>query len=224
MSKGDASQLRAADWQKRRIWARGAGAETRKQSLQRFDQLLVSGKLHRNDAEAGSKRGKLYYQQDGTNSRFCRSVWPPTTCKRRGKSNKTPGNTPMRLRFPGTTRRAGSVARHLSSRFSRRTWAEPLKVYCSLWLTDLARQAASPDLWRRDFAVGAKAAKWHADLARFCQRNAPRRRPDPSRQIRTRRTGRARLLPGTNRAATRKSGADKMELWRKVVQTACSAD
>ena len=95
---------------------------------------------------------------------------------------------------------------------------EPLKVYCSLWLTDLAQRAGqSPDPLATGFLQSVQGGKWHADLARFASGTLSdaeliRRADTPGKQ--------AEASFYLAQAALRRGNrAQAMELWRKVVQS-----
>ena len=198
----------------------GAGAETRKQSLRRFDQLLVSGKLPpERRAEAEIERGKLYYQQGEREQSLLSFRLAADHLPSAEESNKNAGQLYADAIAFLVQRGELDLSLDIYHRaLQSQNMGEPLKVYCSLWLTDLAQRAGqSPDPLATGFLQSVQGGKWHADLARFASGTLSdaeliRRADTPGKQ--------AEASFYLAQAALRRGNrAQAMELWRKVVQS-----
>lgn len=198
----------------------GAGAETRKQSLRRFDQLLVSGKLPpERRAEAEIERGKLYYQQGEREQSLLSFRLAADHLPSAEESNKNAGQLYADAIAFLVQRGELDLSLDIYHRaLQSQSLGEPLKVYCSLWLSDLVQRAGqSPDPLATGFLQSVQGGKWHADLARFASGTLSdsellRRADTPGKQAEANfYLAQAALRRGNRAQAT--------ELWRKVVQS-----
>ncbi len=198
----------------------GAGSETRKNSLRRFDQLLVTGKLPpERRAEAEIERGKLYYQQGEREQALLSFRLAADHLPSAEENNKNAGQLYADAIAFLVARGELDLSLDIFHRaLQSQTIGEPLKVYCSLWLLDLSvRAGQSPDPLATAFLQSVQGAKWHADLARFASGTITdaelvRRADTQGKQAEANfYLAQAALRRGNRAAAT--------DLWRKVVQS-----
>jgi len=147
-----------------------SGNDVRKQSLRRFDQLLVAGKLPpERRAEAEIERGKLYYESGEREQSLLSFRLAADHLPNAEESNKAAGQLYADAIAFLVQRGELDLSLDIYHRaLQSQHLGEPLKVYCSLWLLDLlARAGQPPDPLATGFLQSVQGGKWHAELARF---------------------------------------------------------
>lgn len=196
----------------------GSGSEVRKQSLRRYDQLLVSGKLPpERRAEAEIERGKLYYQSGDRDQSLLSFRLAADHLPTAEESNKAAGQLYADAIAFLVQRGELDLALDIYHRgLQSQHLGEPLKVYCSLWLLDLQTRAGqAQDPLATGFLQSVQGGKWHADLARFASGRLSE--PELLQQADTPgKQAEARFYLA--QAALRRGDRSRAsELWRKVV-------
>jgi tetratricopeptide (TPR) repeat protein len=146
-----------------------AAAETRRQSLRAFDQLLTTARLPpERVAEIEIERGKMYYQGGdreaalGALQRAADVL--PTEPEGRGSGQQFVEMVAFLVQRGELEAALEMYHRALSHSHL----SESMKVYCSLWINDLLVRAGQvPDPLAVGFLKSVQSGKWPADLARW---------------------------------------------------------
>jgi len=142
----------------------GAAAETtRKAALADWDQLAQIGTLSVDGrAESGIERAKLYYQLGDRDQSIASFESAIDAAPDRG------GTYADVIAFLVPRGELDEALDAYHRALGRNEVTEYLKVYCSLWIVDLARRAKQPvDPLASSFLASTDGGKWYDDLARW---------------------------------------------------------
>ena len=147
----------------------GAAAEAREKALRQFEQLIEGSRLPpARMAEAEVERGKLLYQSGDREQAL-------EAFRRAGEL--TPGDEGGRgsgqiyvdiLAYLVPRGEVDEVVATYHRALGRVRLPESMKVYCSLWVTDLLVRGGQPvDPMAAGVLAAMQGTKWHMDLARW---------------------------------------------------------
>jgi tetratricopeptide (TPR) repeat protein len=140
-----------------------AGAvATRKAALADWDLLAGIGLTAEGKAEAGIERAKLYYQLGERDESIAQFQAAIDAAPDRG------GTYADVIAFLVPRGELDEALDAYHRALGRNEVTEYLKVYCSLWIVDLARRAGQPvDPLASSYLASTDGGKWYDDLARW---------------------------------------------------------
>jgi lipoprotein NlpI len=140
-----------------------AGAETtRKAALADWDLLAGIGLTAEGKAEAGIERAKLFYQLGERDESIAQFQGAIDAAPDRG------GTYADVIAFLVPRGELDEALDAYHRALGRNEVSEYLKVYCSLWIVDLARRAGQPvDPLASSYLASTDGGKWYDDLARW---------------------------------------------------------
>jgi tetratricopeptide (TPR) repeat protein len=189
-----------------------AASDARKAALADWDQLAGLGLTNEGKAEAGVERAKLYYQlgdRDQSIALF------------EGAIDAAPDRSGTYADVIAFLVPRGELDESLDAyhrALGRNEVSEYLKVYCSLWIVDLARRAGQPiDPLASSYLQSMNGGKWYDDLARWATGRAT------DEQLMARVNTPAKRAESAFYRAMRAVGAGQLDeakkLWKEVVDT-----
>jgi tetratricopeptide (TPR) repeat protein len=189
-----------------------AANDARKAALADWDQLASLGLTNEGKAEAGVERAKLFYEMGDRDQALASLEGAIDAAPDRG------GTYADGIAFlvPRGELEEALDAYHRA--LGRNEVSEYLKVYCSLWIVDLARRAGQPiDPLAQAYLTSMDGGKWYDDLARW----ATGRETDA--QLMARVNTPAKRAESAFYRAMRAVGAGQLDeakkLWKEVVDT-----
>jgi len=192
--------------------------ETRERALRQFATLLDNGTLSGDRAaDAEVERGKLYYQM-GERDQAMAAFRRAADLGRGDPESRSPGHAFIDMLAFLVPRGELDEAVSMYHRALGVRLPQNMKVYCSLWITDLLQRAGqAADPLAQAFLQSVQGSKWHADLARWAT-GALSEEILLQHADSTGRQAEARFYIGMERLR-RGDKAGALEQWRKVVET-----
>ncbi len=189
-----------------------AANEARKAALADWDQLAGLGLTNEGKAEAGVERAKLFYEMGDRDQSLASFEGAIDAAPDRGGTYADV----IAFLVPRGELDESLDAYHRA--LGRNEVSEYLKVYCSLWIIDLARRAGQPiDPLASAYLTSMDGGKWYDDLARW----ATGRETDA--QLIARVNTPAKRAESAFYRAMRAVGAGQLDeakkLWKEVVDT-----